>query len=78
MQVLNLAEELNKILNDDITTTIKMVVDNDEDLKALAIQEGFIWYKPEPNLPCFWATIKLGNVEFELEGVRKEIEVTYK
>ena len=76
-QVLNLAETLNKIVTDGFKTTIEIVLDSDDDLKAITTQEGFTWNEPTPQLPCYWSTIKLGNVTFELEGIRKEITVTF-
>jgi hypothetical protein len=77
MQVLNLAEELNKILNDSIYTSVCIQVEDDEELKALAIQERAIWHEPTIDIPFFWANVKLGNVSFNLEGPRKEVTVKF-
>ena len=74
-QVLNLAETLNKVYEAENTTidiTVKGI-ESDEDLKQFAKQENGSYFEPCTDLPWYWCSVQLGNINFHVRGVSKTI-----
>lgn len=78
-ELLDYSEELNKLITAEnlrFDVTI-MDIASDEDIEALAKQEGGSFFKPCIDLPWVWCTVKLGKVDFMVRGVKKNIEVKF-
>ena len=77
-EVLNLAEYLNEIVNENVKIQVFVEgIESDADIKKLTIQEKGHWFDPSQEIPCFWGSVSLGNHNFIIKGKSKEIKIIY-
>ena len=74
-EVLDYAEELNKITPQGVITSVKVENLNANDIKALCHQENGNYFKGDNSiLDCDWGSVTLGKVDFILSS-KKPIKV---
>ena len=68
-EVLDYAEELNKITPVGVTTSVKIEALKADDIKALCNQENGNYFKGDNSiLDCDWGSVTLGKVDFILSS----------
>lgn len=79
-ELLKLSVKLNKaIKGTGLEIKInEVLIDKKEDIQKLAEQEGAYFHEPEPSLPYYWSSVKLGNIVFQIETKPVEFEIKIK
>lgn len=78
-QVIDYVEMLERITTiDNLEIELRFRgIENEKDIEKLAKQQKGDFFSPSSDLPYYWASLKLGNVNCYIMGTHKEIKIIY-